>query len=95
MNSKLEQNRLLFAIARKKRELELTREDVIVNGNPNTGSRCQNAREEFSYLRSEAIVETNNKLLNENKTITPSLLKKSIKKVIEERAKENESTLSA
>ena len=95
MNNRLQQKRLLFEVARKKRRLVLTPKDVIVNENPNPSYRCKNGREEFSFIRNNSIININNVLLEENTQITPELLKKSTQRVIAEHAKTNETTLSA
>ena len=95
MNDKLQQKRLLFEVARKKRGLVLGINDVIVNENPNPSYKCKNGREEFAFIRNNSIINIDNVLLEKNTRITSELLIKSTQRVIAEHAKTEENTLSA
>ncbi len=95
MNNGLQQKRLLFEVARKKRQLKLDPRDVIVNENPNPGYRCKNGREEFAFLRNNVIVNTDAVLLKNNEKVSSELLQESIRRVIDENSKTEERTLSA
>ena len=95
MNNELQQKRLLFAVKRAETGLEIKPENLIVKARQNSGRKCKNAREEFSYLRNNVIVNVNGVLLEENVQITSKLLTKSMQRVIAENSKAEENTLSA
>ena len=95
MNNELERKRLLFAIARGERSLQFKPENLVAKARRVSGHKCQDARQEFSYLRNQAIVSVDNEMLNANTKITPALLKRSTQRVIAESAKVAETNLSA
>ena len=94
MNNELEQKRLIFAVARAEKGLQIKPENLVVKARKNSGRKCQNAREEFSYLRKNAIVSIDNAILDANTKVTSKLLTKSVQRVIAQGA-EKETTISA
>ena len=95
MNNELEQKRLIFAVARAEKGLEIKPENLVAKATRVSGHKCQTARDEFSYLRNNTIVNIDNALLEENAQITSSLLMKSTQRVIAEASKSEENILSA
>jgi len=82
MNNELEQKRLLFAVARAKKSLEIEPENLIVKTRRNTSSNCKNGREEFTYLRSKATLDIDAQMMKEKTEINSKILAKSVKRVI-------------
>ena len=95
MNNELEQKRLLFAVGRAGKSLEIKTENLVVKARGISGRKCQNGREEFAFHRNEHIVEYDNEMLSANTKITSKLLARSVKRVVDKNLTSKEASLSA
>ena len=80
----IEAARLKFELDRKTLLLRLTQNSMPeIKTNGTTGRKCQESRNDFSYIRAMTEVKIGNLLKRSNKRISGKRLKEATKKVVE------------